>query len=228
MLSSMAKVIPKRFTAQIEGPMGRLKWVVAYLPFDVKKIWGSGRVRVRGEINGFQFRTSLFPSRSGRHFLLVNKAIQKGARVRPGDTVKVRMENDVGERTATVPPELELELKQSKALRKWFDALSYSMRRYFATQVSQPKSAEARKRRAEQYAELLYTAMDAERDLPPVLRAAFARRPKAYDGWQTMSAIQRKHHLLGIFFPRNLASREKRMEKMLSEAEARAEKKNEE
>jgi hypothetical protein len=221
----MAKVISKTVTVQIQGPMGRLKWVVAYVPLDVKKTWGAGRVRVRGEINGFEFRTSLFPSRTGRHFILVNKAIQKGARVRPGDTVKMRLENDVEERTATVPPELERELKQSKAMRKWFEALSYSMRRYFATQVSQPKSAEARKRRAERYAELIYTAMDAERDLPPALRAAFARRPKAYEGWQTMSDIQRKHHLLGIFYPRNPASREKRIEKMLNEAEARIERK---
>jgi len=220
----MAKTISKTFSTQIEGPLGRLKWSVAYLPFDVKKTWGSGRVRVRGEINGFEFRTSLFPTRSGRHFLLVNKAIQKGAGVRAGDTMKVRLENDVEERKAIVPPELERELKQSKALRTWFNALSYSMRRYFGDEVLKPKSPEARKRRAELYAETMYAAMDAERELPPVLLAAFARRPKAYDGWLTMSDLQRKHHLMGIFFYRNPTSREKRMEKMLSEAEARAEK----
>ena len=218
----MQKIISKTFNVLIEGPMGRLKWVIAWVPLDVKKIWGSRRVR--GEINGFEFRTSLFPSRSGRHFLLVNKAMLKGARVRPGDTVKVRLENDVEERTATPPPELERELKQSKALRKWFDELSYSIRKDLGSRVSKPKSAAARARQAEQLAELLYTAIDAERDLPPALRAAFAKRPEAFEGWQTMSTIQRRHQLLGIFYYKSPEARERRTEKMLNEAEARVEK----
>ena len=134
------------------------------------------------------------------------------------------MENDVAERKAQVPPELERELKESKALRKWFDGLSESMRRYFAEQVMKSKSPAARKRKAEQFAELLYTAMDAERDLPPLLRAAFARRPKAYDGWQSMSPTQRRHTLLSIFHYRSHDARERRIEKMLEEAEARIDK----
>ena len=223
----MTKVVSRSFTIQIEGPVGRLRWVIAYIPVDVKKTWGSRRPRVRGEINGFEFRSSLFPTRSGRVFLLVNKAIQKGARVRPGDTVKVRMENDVEERTATIPPELERELRQSKALRKWFGELSHSMRRYFTSLVTQPKSLEARRKRAEQFAEQFYSAMDAERDLPPLLRQAFARRPRAYDGWLSMSSTQRRHQLLGIFYYRNPGPRERRIEKMLDEAEARAEKQSE-
>ncbi len=220
----MAKVISKTFKIHIEGPVGRLKWVIAPIPLDVKKTWGSRRVRVRAEINGFEFRTSLFPRRDGTHFLLVNKAIQKGARVRPGDTVTVRMENDGEERTAELPPELQRELKQSKALRKWFDELSYSIRKYFASEVSKLKSGGARKRRAEQCAETMYMAMDAEADLPPALRAAFARRPRAYDGWRSMSPTQKRHTLLSIFHYRGQEARERRIEKMLDETEARAEK----
>lgn len=222
----MPKIISRTFTVHIEGPHGRLRWVIAQIPLDVKATWGSRRVRIRGAMNGFEFRSSLFPRRDGTHFLLVNKALQKGARIRPGDTVKVRMENDVEERTATVPPELERELKQSKALRKWFDQLSLSMRRYFAQEVSKRKSAESRKRRAQQFAEMLYLSMDAERELPPLLRAAFARRPKAHDGWTSMSPTQRRNLLLSIFHHRSPEARERRIEKMLDEAEARAEKRS--
>lgn len=222
-----AKVISKSFQVRIEGPLGRLKWVVAYIPFDVKEVWGSRRVRVRGEMNGFAFRSFLFPTGDGRHFLLVNKSIQKGARVQPGDTAKVRMENDVEERKVSVPPELERELKQSRALRKWFDALSDSIRRDLASRVSKPKSQQARDRQAELMAELLYSAMDAERDLPPFLKVGFARRPRAYEGWQKMSPTHRKHHLLGIFYYRSPEARARRVEKMMDEAEARAEKHSE-
>jgi uncharacterized protein YdeI (YjbR/CyaY-like superfamily) len=198
--------------------------VIAYVPFDVRKVWGSGRLKVRGDINGFPFRTSLFPCRDGRHFLLTNKAMQKGAHVRAGDVAKVRLEPDFEERTATVPLELERELKQSKALRKWFDELSYSIRKYLVSRVEKPKSAEAKKRQAAQLAEMLYSAMDAERDLPPALRAAFARRPKAYEGWERMSPTHRRHHLLGIFHYRSLEARERRIDKMMAECESRIEK----
>lgn len=220
-MAQKAKLVSKTFTAHLERLRGNLGWVVAYLPFDARKVWGGGRVRVRGEINGFPFRTSLFATRDGRHFLLVNKMMQKGAHARTGDKAQVRLENDLEERTATVPPELERELKQSKALRKWFDELSYSIRYYLVSLVQKPKSAEARKRQAARMAELIYSAMDAERDLPPALRAAFARRPKAYAGWERMSATHRRHHLLGIFYYRSLEARERRIEKMLDECEAR-------
>lgn len=223
-MKATPKVISKTFQVRIEGPLGPLKWVIAYIPFDVKEIWGSRRVRVRGEINGFPFAAALFPTRDGRHFLLVNKAMQKGACVRSGDTAKVRIENDVEERQVVVPAELERQLKQSKALRKWFDALRPSIRRDLATRVSKPKSAEARKRQAEILAELLYSAMDAERDLPPFLKLAFARRPLAFEGWQSMSATHRKHHLLGIFYYRSPEARARRVEKTLEEAEKRVEK----
>ncbi len=218
-----AKIVSKRFQVRIEGPLGSLKWVIARIPIDVKEVWGSRRVRVRGEMNGFPFRGALFPVRDGGHFLLVNKAIQKGARVRSGDTAKVRKENDVEIREVSTPPELERELKQSKALKKWFEALRPSIRRDLATRVSKPKSAAARKRQAEMLAELMYSAMDAERDLPPFLKVAFARRPRAYEGWLKMSPTHRKHHLLGIFYYRGPEARERRVEKMMEEAEKRAE-----
>ena len=217
------KAISKLFTVRLEAMPGRLRWVIAYIPLDVNKIWGSrGSVKVRGEINGFSFRTSLFPSRSGRHFLLVNKTMQRGAAVRAGDSAKVRIANDLAVRAVTVPPELERRLKQSKALRKWFESLSYSIRNDFCRRIAQPKSAEARDRRADQMAEVLYSAMEADRDLPPQLELAFSRRPRAYIGWQRMSPAARRHHLLGIFYYRSPEARARRIDRALDAAEARA------
>jgi hypothetical protein len=47
---------------------------------DATTVWGlRGQIKVKGEINGFAFRTSLFPRRDGSHFLLINKRMQKGA-----------------------------------------------------------------------------------------------------------------------------------------------------
>ena len=71
-------------------------------------VWGlRGQTKVKGEINGFVFRTSLFPTREGRHFLLVNKHMQKGARAVEGSVARFQMELDRKKRTVTVPDELK-------------------------------------------------------------------------------------------------------------------------
>ena len=68
----MPKTPRKSFQAELERGYSRLNWVIVRIPFDVVRVWGArGLLKVRGEINGFEFRTSLFPTGQGRHVLLV-------------------------------------------------------------------------------------------------------------------------------------------------------------
>ncbi len=69
----------KSFDAVLERKPGKLGWTIVRVPASVSKAWGRGAVKVRGEINGFEFRTSLFPDGQGGHELLVNKQMQRGA-----------------------------------------------------------------------------------------------------------------------------------------------------
>jgi hypothetical protein len=39
-----------------------------------------GQIKVKVEINGFVYRTSLFPAAEGVHILLVNKRMQRASR----------------------------------------------------------------------------------------------------------------------------------------------------
>lgn len=221
-----------RFEAPLERLRSRLNWVVTYLPFDAAARWGlRGQIKVRGEINGYAFRTSLFPSKrftsnEGRHFLLINKRMQKGARAIEGSVARFRMELDLDERIVTVPAELERIFKQDRALRRWHDELNHPTRNDIAKWITEPKSADTRTRRAEQMAERLLAVMEAERELPPILQVAFARRPRARDGWHIMAPGRRRGHLLGIFGYKTPESRGRRIDKMLDEAEALAEKKS--
>src|SRR5437868_5862305 len=99
-----------RFEAELEafaGPAGT--WTIIYIPFDVKSEFGSGGiVRVVGTINGFGFNSSVFPSkRKGRHFLMVNKKMQQGARAsEPGEVVTITLELDAAPKKVTVPAAL--------------------------------------------------------------------------------------------------------------------------
>lgn len=148
--------------------------------------------------------------------------MQKGGRVVPGSVAEVVLEPDPEERVLAVPPELEALLRQDRALRRWHDALSHSYRKSIADRVSEPKNAASRLRRAEQMAEWMLLAMDGERVVPPILEAAFQRTPKAREAWRAMTPIQRRGHLLGIFYYQSPEARQKRTQKAIEEALRRA------
>jgi uncharacterized protein YdeI (YjbR/CyaY-like superfamily) len=174
---------------------------------------------VRGEINGFPFRTSLFPASGGnRHVLVVNKKMQSGARAKPGDTAEFRLQPDLEEREAPMPAEFGKVLRAERGLRHYFDALSPSMRRDIGRWVNEPKSPESRQKRAEQMAERLLLAMEGEREAPPILRAAFQRQPAARLGWDAMTRIKKRNHLLGIFYYRSTEGRERRVRAAIEDA----------
>jgi len=219
----------KRFEARLERMRSRLNWVIIHVPFDAAQVWGlRGQIKVKGEINGFAFRTSLFPTREGRHILLVNKRMQKGARAAEGSVAGFQIELDREERTVEIPDELKRILSQglpseARSLRRWYDKLNHSTRNDIAKWITEPKSGEARVRRAEQIAERLLNVMGAEGELPPVLQVAFARHPRAREGWDCMSASRRRGHLFGIFYYRTPDAQGRRIDKMLDDAIAIAE-----
>lgn len=222
-MKATAKPSAKSFTARLERLRSNLGWTVAFIPFNVPESWKlRGRIRVKGEINGFAFRTSLFPTKDARHFLLVNKRMQQAAGARAGDAAEFTLQPDTAERTISIPPELLRILKQDRSLLRWFEQLSYSIRKWLVDMVNQPKGAGARLRRAEQVAEQLLSTMEAERELPPLFKAAFARDPRALDGWNKMSATQRRYSLLAVFYYRSPEARERRLAKVLEAARSKA------
>ena len=203
-----------------------LGWVIVRIPLDVPKVWGTrGMLKVKGEINGFAFRTSLFPTGKGYHYLLVNKRMQAGAGARPGMAARFHLQPDTEKRVAIVPRELQRILNEERSLRRWFEQLNYSTRKWITDWVTQVKSPEARGRRAEQVAEQLLATREAERELPPILKLAFARDPRAYTGWQRMSPSHRRGHLLAIFYYRSPDARDRRIAKLLDDALTFAERK---
>ena len=215
----------QRFEARLERMRSRLNWVIIHMPFDAAKAWGvRGQIKVKGEVNGFVFRTSLFPTREGRHILLVNKRMQKGARAAEGSVARFRIELDREERTVEIPGELKHILREDRSLQRWYDELNYSTRSDIDKWITEPKSGEARMRRAQQIAERLLNVMEAERELPPVLQVAFARHPRAREGWDEMSPSRRRGHLFGIFYYRTPDAQARRIDKMLDDAIAIAEK----
>ena len=212
----------KRFKAVLEKGNRALGWTVVRVPFEPAKEWKQMvRQRVRGEVNGHAFRTSLFPDTRGGCCLLVNRAMQAGAGVRLGDTAEFMLEPDLEPREAELPDELAVLLDEEPGLREWFGSLTEYMRREIGKWVMDVKSDEARMRRAEQMAERLLATMEGERELPPVIAAAFRARPKARAGWAKMTELQRRGELMAVFYYQTPEARQKRVDKLCDAAEKR-------
>jgi uncharacterized protein YdeI (YjbR/CyaY-like superfamily) len=215
-MATSTKAAAKNFQATLENSGDKLNWVIIRVPFDVAKIWGKrGQLKVKGEINGFAFRTSLFPDGKGGHMLMVNKKMQAGGRVRFGMKAHFQMEPDPAKREVNVPKELQHELARSKRLSKFYDSLSFSIRKWIADMVADRKQPESRVRSAQRTAEWLMEAMTAEHELPPMFQIAINRNPDVRERWEQMSARQRRSNLLGVFYYRKPESRAKRLQKVV-------------
>jgi hypothetical protein len=217
----MAGSRAKRFQAVLEKGDRALGWTVARVPFVPAEVWKERvRLRVKGEVNGFPFRTSLFPdpANPGRFVLLVSRAMQEGGEVGLGGTAEFLLEADLEPREAELPDELAVLLDEEAGLREWYGGLSESMRREIGKWIAGVKSDAARLRRAEQMAERLLATMEGETELPPVVEAAFRLRPKARAGWARMTTTQRRRELLGVFYYRTPEARQRRVEKLVEVA----------
>jgi len=216
----------KSFAAVLERTSDRLRWVIARLPFDAAKLWGKrGQIKVQGQINGFAFGATLFPDGQGGHFLIVNKKMLSGGKTAAGLTAKFRLQPDTSPRPAP-PPTKELlhELGQSKRLMKYYESLNSSRRNDIAKWVAEPKTEDARRRRAMQIAERLMETMEAERELPPIMQLAFRQNPRAAEQWERMSPSHRRAHFFGIFYYRTPEGRARQVQKCVQDLLERAEK----
>ena len=223
----MAGTRAKTFQAILEKGDRALGWTIARVPFEPSEVWSKMvRLRVRGEIGspggaGFAFRTSLFPDPRGGFYLLVNKAMQQSGGVAPGAMAEFSLQPDMEARAAELPDELAVLLDDEPGLREWYDELTEYTRRELGKWIMGVKSDDARMRRAEQAAERLLSAMEGERELPPVIAAAFRRRPKAKAGWEKMTPLQRRGELMAVFYYQSPEARLKRVERLCDEAEKR-------
>jgi uncharacterized protein YdeI (YjbR/CyaY-like superfamily) len=216
----MGRSVAKAFAALLEPDGTRLRWTVVRVPFDIKKAWPERRgLRMRGTVNGFAFRTALFPDPRGEgHVLLVNKKMQAGAGVRQGVRAAIVLEPDLGEREALMPDELARALRSIPGLRRWYETMTPSRKRDIGKYVGEPKSAASRRKRAEEMAERMALTMEGEKDPPPILRAAFQRQPLAEAAWKALTPTGQRNHLLAIFYYRTAEAREKRAQEAIADA----------
>ena len=215
----------RRFEALLEHERSGLGWTIIRVPFTPSDVWPQMiRLRVCGTINGYAFRSSLFPyaGESGAFFLLVNKAMQLNADVREGQRAIFELDADLHPRPAELPEELDALLDEADGLRDFYNSLSESMRRECGKWIGAVKSDDARMRRAQQLAERLLGTMEAETELPPLIARAFQQRPRAGAGWAKLTPVQRRSELMAVFYYQSPEAKQKRLDKLCALAESKA------
>jgi hypothetical protein len=147
-MTTQTKSPTKRFRVLLEkDPAGSVATGIN-VPFDVLKVFGSrARVPVRGTINGFPYRSSIFPMRDGKHFMVVNGKIRAATNLKGGETITVTMERDDAPRIVTPPADLVRALRSNKEARATWEKLSYTHRKEYAQAIEEAKQPETRARR---------------------------------------------------------------------------------
>lgn len=145
----------KEFKTRLEGAGKSGSVAKLVVPFDVKEVWGKGRVPVKGTVNGAPFRTTVVRM-GGEYCFCVNQKMREDAGgIGPGDSVKVVLEPDTAPRVVEVPADLKKAIAGNKAAKDAWDNSSYTNRKEFANWIMDAKRAETRQRRLEKAVEML-------------------------------------------------------------------------
>jgi uncharacterized protein YdeI (YjbR/CyaY-like superfamily) len=216
----------KHFQARLEPVRISLPWTIIRLPFDPVEAWPNRvKLRVKGSLRvaggssePYSFATSLQRSHELGYMMLVTEKMRKATGLAAGSVAEVVLEADIDGQSATPPPELVKLLRADRAVKKWFESLNYSTRKFLADDIQTPKSAEVRVRRAEQWVERMMMTMEGEESPPPILQAAFRRQPLAQAGWEALTPNQRRLALFSLSMCASPEAQAKRIERVVADA----------
>jgi methyl coenzyme M reductase gamma subunit len=101
-----------------------------------------GPIPVKVKLNGYSFKQTLVKY-AGKWRLYLNTPMRKATRLEVGDSAKVSVEFDPGERKLTIHPKLETALSKNKSAKEIFDSLPPSRRKEIIRYIGLLKSDEA-------------------------------------------------------------------------------------
>lgn len=125
------------------------------IPFDVEKVFGAKKPRVRAVIEGVPYRGILARMGGEQHLLIILKGIREQIGKTFGDEITITIEPDTEPRVVEVPQDLASEFKKNKEAKAFFDKLSYTHRREYVNWINEAKRDETRQNRIAKTIEML-------------------------------------------------------------------------
>ncbi len=143
----------KDFKAQLNGDKSKKDPSASFtLPFDTRDVWGKAKVPVKVTINGYTWRSTV-GNRGGIQYIVVNADVRRGAGVRAGDLVTIKLEPDTEKREIEVPIPLRRAL--GTKLTQKLNALSFTHKKEFIVWYSEAKMEDTRARRVDKMKQML-------------------------------------------------------------------------
>jgi bacteriocin resistance YdeI/OmpD-like protein/uncharacterized protein DUF1905 len=148
----MAGIVTKKFKCKVEMAE-RASATFIRMPFDVKEVFGTGRLPVKLTINDYTYRTTVFHM-GGVYGVPLRREHRENAKVKGGDIVQVIVTPDTEPRTVDVPADLKKFLQQNKAW-ELFEPLSFTHKKEFVQWITGAKKEETREARKQKMVEML-------------------------------------------------------------------------
>ena len=137
---------------------GGEKWPEAaciMFPYNVEEAFGTkGQVKINATFDGVPYRGSLANMGHG-HIVILRKDIKAQVGKDHGDTVSVTIQKDTGTRIVEVPKELQSAFKLNPEAEAFYNSLSYTNRKEYATWIDTAKKEATKERRLNKRIEML-------------------------------------------------------------------------
>ena len=127
------------------------------IPDDVVEALGAGKKpAVSVTLNGYTYRSSI-ATVDGRFMVGVSADVRAAAGVKGGDELEVTIDLDTAPRVVDVPLDLETALSREPGAKRFYDGLSYTLRKLHADAISTAKTPDTRERRLAKVVDLMRT-----------------------------------------------------------------------
>ena len=144
--------VTKKFKCKIETAE-RESLTFIKIPFDVKEVFGKGRLPVKLTVNDYTYRTTTFHM-GGVYGVPLRREHRENAKVKGGDVVQVSVTPDTEPRTIEAPADLKKFLQHNKVW-ELFEPLSFTHRKEFVQWITGAKKKETRETRMQKMVEML-------------------------------------------------------------------------
>ncbi|HLG70926.1 MAG TPA: YdeI/OmpD-associated family protein [Chloroflexota bacterium] len=125
------------------------------VPPEVMASFESKRPAVSVTLKGYTYRTTVGVM-GGRFLIPVSTDVRAAAGVAAGDELEVGIEPDNAPREVAIPADLAQALEGDTTAKRFFDGLSYSLKRWYVLPIEGAKSPETRQRRVARALEMMH------------------------------------------------------------------------
>jgi len=149
----MLKPIQVKFITAIQKD-AKMDVTFINIDFDVEKTFGKKRLKVKVLYDKVLYR-GLLTKYKGAYHMIINKEIRAQIGKNAGETINVKIEEDLDERTVEIPEVMQDFFKKEKSLKAVFDKLAFTHQKEYAVWITSAKKEETLQNRLIKFKEML-------------------------------------------------------------------------